>query len=100
MRGPRARRIRVMSKVLGVFAAIFGVACTSAVPAPRLAHAPAAEASDAPGVTTTLAAKIDAKEERDVKAGVPSGPEPLPTACAAEGAVKDAKACLPPSEFA
>ena len=84
-----------MVKVAGLFAVIFGaVACSSSMAEPKLAQGPAAESSDAPSITTTLAAKIEAREEPKAE------PEPLPTACAAEGAVKDAKACLPPAEFA
>lgn len=93
-----------MVKIVGILGvALLGSACAAqAVPAgAKIAKAPSVEASDAPSVTTTLAAKIETKEAKEEEAAAPE-PEPqaIPTECASEGTVKDAKACLPPAEFA
>ncbi len=89
----------VVSGLIGLTAA----ACARApAPGARVARTTSAETSSdgtpAPGRVTTLAAAISGpSEENDSKADEPS---PLPTACAAEGSIKDTKVCMPERAYA
>jgi hypothetical protein len=67
------------------------------------AAAPSGRARVAAAVLESASAEGEARQgeaKADVPPQVDAPPEGLPSACAAEGRVKDAKVCLPPSAFA
>jgi hypothetical protein len=90
----------VVSGLLGLTA----VACATAPAAPaRVAQATASEASDATPATgraTTLAAAISGPAEETRDEAKADEPAPIPTACAAEGTLKDATLCMPDRAYA
>ena len=84
----------VVSGLIGLTA----VACAGAPASPvRVALTSAAETSEVSpaGRATTLATAISADDEAK-----PDEPTPLPTACAAEGSIKDTKLCMPERAYA
>ena len=93
-----------LSMVVSGLIGLSAVACAGAPALPaQVGQAHPAETSDATAATsraTTLAAAIsgpaeDAHDDTKVDA-----PAPVPTACAAEGMIKDAKLCMPDRAYA
>jgi hypothetical protein len=93
-----------LSMVVSGLIGLSAVACAAAPPAPtRVAQTKPAETSDATPATgraTTLAAAISGPAEETRDEAKADEPAPLPTACAAEGTMKDAKLCMPDRAYA
>lgn len=93
-----------LSMLVSGLIGLSAVACAAAPAAPaRIAQARAAETSDATPATgraTTLATAISGPAEEAHDEAKADEPAPLPTACAAEGTIKEAKLCMPERAYA
>lgn len=93
-----------LSMLVSALMGISAVACAATPAAPaRIAQATASQTSDvtpATGRSTTLATAISGPAEEAHEEAKADETAPLPTACGAEGAIKDTKLCMPDRAYA